>query len=90
MNFSMLAAYAESYAPSDAERPAIVAAIGRGVGRAAVHEFAHQLLGSGPIDRTADRKTFEFGSAARPEQYYGEMRWGEAAAMLYRRFGDRR
>jgi hypothetical protein len=87
VNFSMLAAYAESYAPPDADRPTIVAAIGRGVGRAAVHEFTHQLLGSSLIDRNDDAQTYEHGSADRREQYYGDMRWGDAWPALQRRFG---
>jgi hypothetical protein len=87
VNFSMLAAYAESYAPPGADRAAIVTAIGRGVGRAAVHEFTHQLLGSALIDRNEDVRTYEYGSAARREQYYGEMHWGDAWPVLRRRFG---
>ena len=87
VNFTMLAAYAESYASPDADRATIVAAIGRGIGRAAVHEFTHQLLGSGRFDDTADRRTYEYGSAARPEQYYGEVHWGPAWPELRRRFG---
>jgi len=87
VNFSMLAAYAESYAPPGADRPAIVAAIGRGVGRGAVHELTHQLVGSAWIDSTEDRHSYEYGSAARREQYYGDMHWGDARRVLQRRFG---
>jgi hypothetical protein len=87
VNFAMLAGYAESFAPADADRATIVAAIGRGVGRAAVHEFAHQLLGSAGIDESDDVQSYEYGSAARREQYYGEMHWGGAWAKLSRRFG---
>ena len=65
VNFSLLAAYAESYAPADANREAIVFAVGRGVGRAAVHEFGHQLLGSAQFDGT-DAQSYEdrLGGAA--------------------------
>jgi hypothetical protein len=90
VNFSMLAAYAESYAAPDADRTTIVTAIGRGVGRAAVHEFVHQLLGTAEFDDTQDRQTYEHGSAARPEQYFGEMHWGDAWPALERRFGASR
>lgn len=45
VNFRMLTRSAIAYAAPDAARPAIIAAIARGIGRAAVHEFAHQLLG---------------------------------------------
>jgi hypothetical protein len=88
VNFSLLAAYADSYAPSDAERTTMVAAIGRGVGRAAVHEFLHQLLRSGEFDGTQDPNTYEYGSAARNEQYYGALHWGPARPLLERRFGS--
>jgi hypothetical protein len=87
VNFSLLAAYAESYAPADADRATIVTAIGRGVGRAAVHEFVHQLLGNAEFDATQDKQTYEHGSAARREQYYGEMHWGDTWPALQRRFG---
>ena len=40
-----LTAQALRHAPSDASRADIVAAIGRGVGRSVVHEFAHQIAG---------------------------------------------
>ena len=88
VNFSMLAAYADSFAPPEADRAAIVDGIGRGVGRAAVHEFVHQLLGSGEIDASKDPSTYEYGSAARKEQYYGPMHWGAARPVLERRLGS--
>jgi hypothetical protein len=87
VNFSMLAAYAESYAPADADRAAIVAAMGRGIGRAAVHEFVHQLIGSGEFDGTKDASTYEYGSAARKEQYYGPLHWGPTRSVLEHRLG---
>jgi hypothetical protein len=90
VNFSLLAAYAESYASTEADRATIVTAVGRGVGRAAVHEFAHQLLGTARIDDDADAESYEFGSAARREQYYGDMHWGGAWPVLRKRFGARR
>ena len=83
----MLAAYAESYGPPSADRAAIWTAIGRGIGRAAVLEFAHQLLGDAAIDRSADKQTSEYGSADRREQCYGEMRWGDAWPALHKRLG---
>jgi hypothetical protein len=89
VNFSLLAGYAESYATADADRATIVTAIGRGVGRAAVHEFAHQLLGTALIDDGDDAQSYEYGSAARREQYYGQMHWRGAWPALYKRFGRR-
>jgi hypothetical protein len=88
VNFRLLASYADTLAPPAADRTAIVAAIGRGVGRAAVHELAHQLLGRrAPIHDTRDIRSYEYDSAARREQYYGDMHWDIAWPLLQRRFG---
>jgi len=76
-----------SYAPDDADRAALVAAIGRGVGRTAVHEFTHQLLPRAPIHDSRDEQSYEFRSAARSAQYFGPMRWDLARPMLQRRLG---
>ena len=86
VNFRLLAHSAIMYAPPDTERGAMVAAIGRGVGRAAVHEFAHQLLGSAPIHDSRDIQSYEYRSADRREQYYGELRWNIARPLLEKRF----
>ena len=64
----------------------MIAGIGRGIGRAA-HEFAHQLLGSAPIHDSKDLRSYEYGSAARVERYYGEMRWDIARPLLEQRVG---
>ena len=87
VNFSLLAAYAESYAAAEADRATIVTAMGRGVGRAAVHEFAHLLLGAARVDDDGDARSYEYGSAARSEQYYGDMHWRGAWPELHKRFG---
>jgi hypothetical protein len=88
VNFRLLASYADTFAPPGADRQEIVAAIGRGVGRAAVHEFAHQLLGRrADIHATRDVHSYEYDSAARREQYYGDMHWDVAWPMLQSRFG---
>jgi hypothetical protein len=87
VNFRMLARSAIAYAPADAERSAIIAAIGRGIGRAAVHEFAHQLLGAASIHDTTDVESYEYSSADRRGQYYGSMHWDIAWAMLGARVG---
>jgi hypothetical protein len=70
------------YAPDGADRAAIIAAIGRGIGRAAVHEFAHQLLPHAPLHASRDHASYEFHSAARPQQFFGEMHWDLAWPML--------
>ena len=46
-------------------------------------------LPQAPIDDSADPLSYEYGHAARREQYYGELRWGFAKAALLREFGNR-
>ena len=87
VNFTLLANAAIGYAHASDARPAMVQAIGRGVGRAAVHEFAHQLFPSAPLHDTADPRSYEFGNAARREQYYGDMHWAHAWPLLQKRVG---
>jgi hypothetical protein len=87
VSFGLLAASAIGYAPPDADRRAIVEGIGRGIGRAAVHEFAHQLLPSAAID-SGDATTYEYGAANRREQFYGNVHWGTAWPLLEKRLGS--
>jgi hypothetical protein len=86
VNFSLLASGAVACAPDTADRHAIVEAIGRGVGRTAVHELVHQLLPSAPIHATTDVDSYEYYSASRCERYFGEMRWSVAVPLLRSRF----
>jgi hypothetical protein len=88
--FAMLAHNAIEYAPPDASRRQIVDGIGRGIGRAAVHEFAHQALGLdnlGHLDNRTDEDSYEYANADRPLQYYGELRWTTAWPVLVQKFG---
>lgn len=88
--FAILAHNAIEYAPPTASRAQIVDAIGRGIGRAAVHEFAHQALGMdnlSHIDNRDDEQSFEYGNADRAAQYYGELRWTTAMSVLKEKFG---
>jgi len=90
VGFLILAHNAIEYAPPSASRQDIVAGIGRGVGRAAVHEFAHQVLGVDNltnIDNRTDDTSYEYGNADRPSQYYGELRWTTAWPVLRQKFG---
>lgn len=87
VSLAFLAAAAEVYAPSDASRATIIDAIGRGIGRVAVHEFAHQFLPDVPLHDSRDPATFEYGAANRPEQYFGTLRWGFAGPLLRKKFG---
>jgi hypothetical protein len=87
VNFRLLASHAIAYAPPGTPRGEMIAAIGRGVGRAAAHEFAHQFLGSQDIHHGRDIRSYEYRNADRAEQYYGPMRWDVARPMLERRIG---
>jgi hypothetical protein len=88
--FAILAHNAIEYAPSGASRAQIVDAIGRGVGRAAVHELAHQALGRdnlSHIDNRGDEYSYEYASADRAAQYYEQLRWTTAWPVLVEKFG---
>lgn len=87
VNFYAVASAAAAYAPENATRQNVIDAIGRGVGRVAIHEFTHLFLPRASIDASDDPLSYEYGHAARREQYYGELRWGFAKAMLLRELG---
>jgi hypothetical protein len=87
VNFSYFAAGAIVYAPPGATREEIVAGIGRGLGRGAVHEFAHQLVKRVELHASRDRGSYEYHAASRAEQYYGPMHWDIAGPKLKERFG---
>ena len=87
VNFLMLASQAISHAPPGADRAAVVHAIGTGIGRAAVHEFAHQIIPGVPIHDSKDDRSYEFGFSSRPAQYYGEMHWDIGRPALIDKLG---
>jgi hypothetical protein len=87
VSFAFLAGGATATAPEDTTRDEIVAAIGRGIGRTAVHELTHQLLPQAPIHDSRDVRSYEYDSAARREQYFGEMHWDLARPLLVSRLG---
>ena len=87
VSFSLFAHNAVAYSPADADRSSLIAAMGRGIGRAAAHEFAHQFLGSIDIHAERDVRSYEYRSADRIEQYYGDMRWGTAGPLIAKRMG---
>lgn len=89
VNFNIVALGALAYADRTSDREALIHAIGRGVGRTAVHEFAHQILGPADMDGTADRLSYEHGDL-RAEHFYEQLHWGPAAARLQQRIGLRR
>jgi hypothetical protein len=90
VSFSFLASGALTFAPEDADRAAIVVAIGTGIGRTAVHELVHQMFPTAPIHESADVSSYEYASAARAEQFYGPMRWNLARPLLEKRFASAR
>jgi hypothetical protein len=87
VNFSYFASGAIVFAPEGTSRGELLAAIGRGLGRGAVHEFAHQLI-RGDLHATRDRGSYEYRAASRVEQYYGPMRWDLAGPELRKRFSS--
>jgi hypothetical protein len=89
VNFFFLASGAVAYAPENADRAALIDAIGKGIGRTAVHEFAHQLLPTASIHHSRDIASYEYASAARREQFPGVMHWSVARPLLERRLGRR-
>lgn len=89
VSFEFLAGGATARSPEQATRAEILAAIGRGIGRTAVHEFTHQLLPQAPIHDSRDVRSYEYDSAARHEQYFGEMHWDMARSLLAARLERR-
>ena len=89
VSFEFAAGGALVYASAGATREDTIAAIGRGTGRAAVHEALHQLLPRAPIDRSKDARSYEYYSGARVEQFYGPMSFDFAHSMLEQRYGRR-
>jgi hypothetical protein len=88
--FMILAHNAIEHAPDGATRAQMIDGIGRGIGRAAVHELAHQALGLenlAYIDNRTDENSYEYGNADRPAQYYGDVRWTTAWPVLKEKFG---
>lgn len=77
------------FAPDDAVRADVVQGIGRGVGRTAVHEFVHQMLGPAVGHDELDADSYEHGSSDRRSQYYGDLHWTIALPELQRRLGLR-
>ena len=87
VSFTYYASGALVYAPPDAARSELIEAIGRGLGRGAVHEFAHQFLSGHALHDTRDRGSYEYYAASRPEQYFGPMHWDTAGPLLAKRYG---
>ena len=75
------------YAPPAASRQTIVEGIGHGIGRVAVHEFGHQILGPAAAHNNADENCYENGNSDRQAQYYGEVGWTTWRSPLEQKLG---
>jgi hypothetical protein len=82
VSFASLTSLALGHAPAGADRARVVESIGRGIGRVAAHEFAHQILTTADLHRSRDRESYEYASADRATQFYGPMAWDFAAPLL--------
>ena len=82
VNFEYVANGAMVFAPDDASREQIIAALARGIGRVAIHEFLHQLLPKGAVHDSEDRNSYEGNSPALIEGYFGDLHWGIARPWL--------
>ena len=89
VNFEYVANGAVVFAPDDADRAAVIEALGRGLGRVAIHEFLHQLLPKKAIHDSKDRDSYEGNSPALIEGYFGDLHWDIAAPWLEARLKPR-
>jgi hypothetical protein len=85
VSFDAVTLKAVQYAPPRASRQQIIEGIGRGIGRVAVHEFAHQILNAAALHNDADENSYEYPSPDRAAQYYGELHWSTARPRLEQR-----
>lgn len=88
VSFVTLALNAIKHALPVASRPSIIEGMGRGIGSAAAHELAHVILGVS-VDNRTDEDSYEYFSADRASQYYGELHWTAAWPLLRQKLGHR-
>ena len=67
----------------------VLGATGRGIGRVAVHEFVHQILGKAIAHNDVDVDSYEYGNPAGRSQYYGDLHWTSALPLLRQRLGGK-
>lgn len=89
VNFKYVANGAMVFSPETASRADLIAALGRGIGRVAIHEFLHQLLPKAPIHDSHDTHSYEGNSPALVEGYFDDLHWGIAGPLLDERLGRR-
>jgi hypothetical protein len=87
VGFATVAVKATQYAEPGAPRQRVIDGIGRGIGRVAAHEFAHQILGVSVGHNKDDPDSYEYPSPDRASQYYGELHWTIARPLLKQRLG---
>jgi len=90
VSFRTLGSQAVANAPRDATRAVIVEAMGKGIGRTAAHEFAHQILDHVNLHDTNDPDSYENGISNRPSQFYGRLHWAVAKPHLEAQLGKER
>ena len=82
VNFEYVANGAMVFAPEDASRATVIEALGRGVGRVAIHEFLHQLLPKHALHDSRDPNSYEGSSPALVQGYFGDLHWDIARPWL--------
>jgi hypothetical protein len=82
VSFDLVAFKAIQYAPAGATRQTILEGIGRGIGRVAAHELAHQIVNTAAAHNKADEDSYEYPTPDRASQYYGELHWSTARPLL--------
>jgi len=89
VSFRTLGSQAVGNAPRDANRARIIEAMGKGIGRTAAHEFAHQILDHVNLHDTKDPDSYENGISNRPSQFYGTLHWAFARPLLAKTLGQK-
>jgi hypothetical protein len=89
VNFEYVANGAMIFSPPSAARAEVIDALGRGIGRVAIHEFLHQLMPKAAIHDSKDTHSYEGNSPALVEGYFGDLHWDIAAPWLRQRVGLR-
>lgn len=87
VDFTEILMAAIAHAPAGTTREQLMTGIGRGVGRVAVHELAHGILGAGAMDNRTDDRSYEYFSHNRPSQFFGDLHWTRAWPELIERIG---
>jgi hypothetical protein len=82
VSFRAVTSLALGYAPEHASRASVIDSIGRGIGRVAAHEFAHQILTNVDLHASQDPNGYEHASADREALFYGRLAWSFVGPLL--------